>query len=170
MTFFYTPDVKELKPQRRKIDKVTTPKNASNIYEVNLRSQSEYRKIRTRNNSVFGHFSRSVYLNFFERIVNGLYSSKKKNLKDVWKSRICSSRSCPESLSISSDLLPNYPEQFILQTLVFKQNLWKMFGSKGLFGLMSLSALLDCKIILSRLITLSAWLVAFASPQHLKRQ
>ena len=27
------------------------------IYEVNLRIQSEYRKIRTRNNSVFGHFS-----------------------------------------------------------------------------------------------------------------
>ena len=30
------------------------------IYEVNLRIQSEYRKIRTRNNSVFGHFSCSV--------------------------------------------------------------------------------------------------------------
>ena len=27
------------------------------IYSVNLRIQSEYRKIRTRNNSVFGHFS-----------------------------------------------------------------------------------------------------------------
>ena len=27
---------------------------------VNLRIQSEYRKIRTRNNSVFGHFSRST--------------------------------------------------------------------------------------------------------------
>ena len=30
------------------------------IYEVNLRIQSEYRKIRTRKNSVFGHFSRNV--------------------------------------------------------------------------------------------------------------
>ena len=30
------------------------------IYSLNLRIQSEYRKIRTRNNSVFGHFSRSV--------------------------------------------------------------------------------------------------------------
>ena len=29
------------------------------IYGVNLRIQSEYRKIRTRNNSVLGHFSRS---------------------------------------------------------------------------------------------------------------
>ena len=29
------------------------------IYSVNFRIQSEYRKIRTRNNSVFGHFSRS---------------------------------------------------------------------------------------------------------------
>ena len=30
------------------------------IYSVNLRIQSEYRKIRTRNISIFGHFSRSV--------------------------------------------------------------------------------------------------------------
>ena len=30
------------------------------IYGVNLRMQSEYRKIRIRKNSVFGHFSRSV--------------------------------------------------------------------------------------------------------------
>ena len=29
-------------------------------YDVNLRIQSEYREIRTRNNSIFGHFSRSV--------------------------------------------------------------------------------------------------------------
>ena len=29
------------------------------IYYVNLHIQSEYREIRTRNNSVFGHFSRS---------------------------------------------------------------------------------------------------------------
>ena len=32
------------------------------IYSVNLRIQAEYRKIRTRNNSVFGHFSRSEML------------------------------------------------------------------------------------------------------------
>ena len=30
------------------------------IYGLNIRIQSEHRKIRTRNNSVFGHFSRSV--------------------------------------------------------------------------------------------------------------
>ena len=30
------------------------------IYSVNLHIQSEYRKIRTKNNSVFGHFSRSA--------------------------------------------------------------------------------------------------------------
>ena len=30
------------------------------IYEVNIRIQSEYRKIQTRKNSIFGHFSRSV--------------------------------------------------------------------------------------------------------------
>ena len=33
------------------------------IYGVNLRVKSKYRKIPTRNNSVFGHFSRSVGLN-----------------------------------------------------------------------------------------------------------
>ena len=33
---------------------------------VNLRSQSEYREIRTRKNSVFGHFSRSVCSVHFE--------------------------------------------------------------------------------------------------------
>ena len=31
------------------------------MYGVNLRIQSEYGKIRTRKNSVFGHFSRSVF-------------------------------------------------------------------------------------------------------------
>ena len=32
------------------------------IYGVNLRVQSEYRKKRTKKYSVFGHFSRSVYV------------------------------------------------------------------------------------------------------------
>ena len=32
------------------------------IYSVNLRIQPEYRKIRTRNNSVFGHVSHCVVL------------------------------------------------------------------------------------------------------------
>ena len=32
------------------------------IYSINLRIQSEYRKIRTRNNSVFGHFSLDALL------------------------------------------------------------------------------------------------------------
>ena len=31
------------------------------IYEVNLRIQSKYRKIRTKKHSLFGHFSRSVW-------------------------------------------------------------------------------------------------------------
>ena len=35
------------------------------IYSVNLRIQSEYRKIRTRNDSVFGHFSRSGMYSFY---------------------------------------------------------------------------------------------------------
>ena len=32
------------------------------IYGVNLRVHSEYRKIRTKKDSVFGHFSRSIML------------------------------------------------------------------------------------------------------------
>ena len=35
------------------------------IYGVNLRIQSEYRKIQTRKNYVFGHFSRSVKFSTF---------------------------------------------------------------------------------------------------------
>ena len=38
------------------------------IYEINLRIQSEYRKIRTRKNSVFGHFSRSVKSSIRENV------------------------------------------------------------------------------------------------------
>ena len=45
------------------------------VYGVNLRIQSEYRKIRTRKNSVFGHFSRSVTLEqqyLFQRVFHKL--------------------------------------------------------------------------------------------------
>ena len=35
------------------------------IYSANIRFQSEYRKIRTRNNSVFGPFSRSVIVHYY---------------------------------------------------------------------------------------------------------
>ena len=37
-------------------------------YSVSLRIQSEYRKIRTRNNSVFGHFSRSISILFWKKL------------------------------------------------------------------------------------------------------
>ena len=35
------------------------------IYGVNLRVQSEYGKIRTRKNSIFGHFSRSDFVHLY---------------------------------------------------------------------------------------------------------
>ena len=38
------------------------------IYFVNLRIQSQYREIRARNNSVFGHFSRSDMVNINVKI------------------------------------------------------------------------------------------------------
>ena len=37
----------------------------SEIYPVNLGIQSEYRKMRTGKSSVFGHFSRSVFIRIF---------------------------------------------------------------------------------------------------------
>ena len=37
------------------------------IYSVNRRIQSEHRKVETRNNSVFGHFSRSVFLKLYRK-------------------------------------------------------------------------------------------------------
>ena len=41
---------------------------------VNIRIQSEYRKIRTRKNSVFGHFSRSEQLNVWKfQVSNGWF-------------------------------------------------------------------------------------------------
>ena len=42
------------------------------IYSLNVSIQSEYRKIRTRNNSVFGHFLRSGY---FRNLKFSPYSS-----------------------------------------------------------------------------------------------
>ena len=55
-------------------------------YFVSLRIQSECKKIRTRNNSVFGHFSRSAYLiNPFVFNVPFLYPLKtSENLKFLW--------------------------------------------------------------------------------------
>ena len=51
------------------------------IYEVNLRIQSEYRKIRTRNNFVFGHFLRTENeLSILSRNIANL-----NNLKLDWQ-------------------------------------------------------------------------------------
>ena len=44
------------------------------IYSVNLRIQSKYREIRTRKNSVFGHFSRSETLQNIHRETSELGS------------------------------------------------------------------------------------------------
>ena len=72
-------------------------------FTVNLRIQSENRKIRTRNNSVSGHFSRSgriynpvkhLWWNVFAKIVTQLtftwsrlsLTSQKRFIIDTWKS------------------------------------------------------------------------------------
>ena len=45
------------------------------LYGVNIRIQSEYRRIRTRNNSVFGHFSRSetTGMKRFKNVLGSFY-------------------------------------------------------------------------------------------------
>ena len=48
------------------------------IYFVNLRIQFEYRKIRTRNNSVFGHFSRSEMVRIVALMMLFVKKSKTK--------------------------------------------------------------------------------------------
>ena len=54
------------------------------IYSVNLCIQSKYRKIRTRKNSVFGHFSRSVYIHL--RILDADNSlAKQMNKRSILK-------------------------------------------------------------------------------------
>ena len=44
------------------------------IYGVKRKSQSKYRKIRTRNNSVLGHFSRAVWI--FDYYQSNIYNFK----------------------------------------------------------------------------------------------
>ena len=53
------------------------------IYSVNLRIHSKYRKIRTRKNSVFGHFSRSVDV-FKGTDVNKTSSSEDCDVCHYW--------------------------------------------------------------------------------------
>ena len=63
------------------------------IYEVNLHIQSEYRKIRTRNNSVFGRFSRSAYEEDYLKkfIINKLHVLLRQSTRDYSnKSHRCS--------------------------------------------------------------------------------
>ena len=61
------------------------------IYGVNLHIHSEYRKIRTRNNFVFGHFPRSEYFN---------QSCKVQNLNKVRHHQIlCNECRCQMEMS-----------------------------------------------------------------------
>ena len=57
------------------------------IYRVNLRIQSKYRKIRARENSEFGHFSRGgIYLIKFDTSLLMLSNNKQNKLgKEKWE-------------------------------------------------------------------------------------
>ena len=54
-------------------------------YEVSLRIQSKCGKIQTRNNSVFGHFSRSLYCNEADAIILELTFKPQLNCKDTFE-------------------------------------------------------------------------------------
>ena len=66
------------------------------IYPVNLRIQSEYRKIQTRKNSVFGHFPRSEYslkiVEIKERPLTHLLLLMSTHLKWLKKTKFGNSR------------------------------------------------------------------------------
>ena len=68
------------------------------IYEVNLRIQCKYRKMRTRNNSVFGHFSHSV----------GIMTMTRVNFVDVKKNE----ESREDSISVVKE---NYKRNFYVE-------------------------------------------------------
>ena len=55
-------------------------------YGVSLRIQSEYRKIRTRNNSVFGHFSHSVgWHHFISTFFGSFWVTEKFSIAERFK-------------------------------------------------------------------------------------
>ena len=56
------------------------------IYSVNLRIQSEYRKIWTRKNSVYGHFSRSANFNYFPLVWMFSHAKLLKKVEALQKS------------------------------------------------------------------------------------
>ena len=53
------------------------------IYKVNFRIQFEYRKIRTRNNSVFGHYSHSNDVSNYQKHLRELTTEIYKSLTDL---------------------------------------------------------------------------------------
>ena len=79
------------------------------IYGVNLRTLSKYRKIRTRKNSVFGHFLRSEKLNLKRTIKKSIFSKQNSEwqIKSLNHSQ---NNSCFSAAFDHSDLYENYPE------------------------------------------------------------
>ena len=56
----------------------------TDIYGVNLRIKSKYRKIRTKNNYVFGHFSRSGDFNEYKKCFKSLAIFLNSSISGVW--------------------------------------------------------------------------------------
>ena len=82
------------------------------IYEANLRIQPEYRKIRTKNNSVFGHFSRSGTENEYSKFATKKWYAIDSESKGVY-SHENSIKFLINSLESS---LCNYSDTYVLVT------------------------------------------------------
>ena len=90
------------------------------IYFVNLRIQSEYRKIRTRSNFVFGHFSRSV---IYTHILKVRLKLSMVFLCNWWSIlKVFLHLHCVKSVPIRSSSGPFFPA-FGLNTEIYRVNL-----------------------------------------------
>ena len=99
------------------------------IYEVNLRIQSEYRKTRTTKNSIFGHFSRSVFIMRFTPYKIIQQSKRKlKESKRYWSTR--GKERCLSSKAVQGKILLGWIYLQYLETLmvescrILKYQLW----------------------------------------------
>ena len=79
-TFLYSDWIRRFSPNTGKYGPEITP-YLDTFHAVNLRIQFEYRKIRPRNNSVFGHFSCSYSLLMFSNAYDNVteFDANKKN-------------------------------------------------------------------------------------------
>ena len=93
---------------------------STDIYEVNPRIQSGYRKIRTRNNSVFGHFSRNGIPQYLKPFIS------KRKLAKSHPTTIDNSINIEGEEEFCGWRLPSYMFNFLHIDCRFKE-IWKIY-------------------------------------------